>query len=56
MTVGVVSLQSNDMATAGASDFVLNMKWRIFNHFLHASIDNFYPQENNKKALNYIWM
>ena len=54
MTVGVVSLQSNDMATAGASDFVLNMKWRIFNHVLHPSI--FYPQENNKKALNYIWM
>jgi hypothetical protein len=35
------------MATVGARDFVLNMKWQIFNLQRFASIDNFYPQGNN---------
>ena len=35
MTVRIDTLQSNDIAIVGATDFVLKMKWRIFNHYLH---------------------
>jgi hypothetical protein len=38
MMVGVVTLQSNDMATVGASDFGLMTKWRTFKNFLQLSI------------------
>jgi hypothetical protein len=63
MTVGVVTLQSNDMATVGASDFVLKINWRIFNNYLHPSI-TFTNRKTtitfisitftNKRALNYM--
>ena len=39
-----------------ASDFVLKMKWRISNNFLHPSMTFIYPQENNKIAKNYMFL
>jgi hypothetical protein len=42
--IGVVTLQSNDMATVGARDFVLKKKWRIFDNFF------IYTQTNTKKT------
>jgi hypothetical protein len=36
--IGVVTLQSNDMATVGASDFGLMTKWRNFKNFLQLPI------------------
>jgi hypothetical protein len=39
MTVGVVTLKSNDMATVGEIDFVLMMKWRIFDNLFHPLIN-----------------